>query len=162
MQPGSSIFDNIAQLNAGGVPRGGNRAGARVPKWQPSVEECVIWLRKAGLTRAAHSYQTDPLRDPGMLLGRGNPVKLGIPSHRAERRRKTELDSLKEHYRKQHQGTRPSQTNLDQLWKELKDPASAVRVLALERLPADALAFYRPFHFFPHEEWGSILWWNLC
>ena len=22
------------------------------------------------------------------------------------------------------------------------------------RLPADALAFYRPFHFSPHDEWG--------
>jgi hypothetical protein len=25
---------------------------------------------------------------------------------------------------------------------------------------ADALAFYRPFHFSPHEEWGSISLWT--
>jgi hypothetical protein len=24
-------------------------------------------------------------------------------------------------------------------------------------LPADALAFYRPFHFSPHEEWGIYI-----
>jgi len=36
----------------------------------------------------------------------------------------------------------------------LKDPAGAVRTLDIQRLPADALAFYRPFHFSPLNEWG--------
>jgi len=152
MQPGSSIFDSIAQLAASST-----RPGHRFPRWQPSVEECVRWLNKEGLTRAGQSYQTDQLRDPAGLLGQGNPVTLGIPSHRAERRRKTDLDSLRKQHKEQNQGSRLSEDDLDKLWRELKHPTGAVRMLDLRRLPADALAFYRPFHFSPHEEWGIYI-----
>lgn len=152
MQASSSIFDSIAQLAVSST-----RPGHRFPRWQPSVEECVRWLRKEGLTRAGQSYQTNPLRDPAMLLGQGNPVALGIPSHRAERRRKAELDFLKKDYQEQNRGPRPSPDVLNKLWSELKNPATAIRTLDLRRLPADALAFYRPFHFSPHEEWGIYI-----
>jgi len=39
----------------------------------------------------------------------------------------------------------------------MKNPASAVRQLDIARIPADALAFYRPLHFSPHEEWGIYI-----
>jgi hypothetical protein len=32
-----------------------------------------------------------------------------------------------------------------------------VEALDINRLPADALAFYRPFHFSPHHEWGIYI-----
>jgi hypothetical protein len=67
------------------------------------------------------------------------------------------LEELKKHYKGQRQGARPSGELLDQLWGELRDPAGAVRTLDIHRLPADALAFYRPFHFSPHEEWGVYI-----
>ena len=92
-----------------------------------------------------------------MLLGPRNPVMLGVPIHRAERRRKADLEELKKHYKGQAQGMRLSGELLEQLWKELRDPKGAVRRLDIQRLPADALAFYRPFHFSPHEEWGIYL-----
>ncbi len=95
MASNPSIFDKIAHLGSG---------GARLQKWQPSVEECVLWLNEQGLTRTAHSYHSDPSRDPAMLLGPGNPVMLGVPSHRAERRRKADLEELKKHYKGQAQG----------------------------------------------------------
>ena len=90
-----------------------------------------------------------------MLLGAGNPLTLGIPTRRAERWRKGDLDDLKKHYK--GQSLRPSDEALDRLWRELKNPAGAVRALDIHRLPADALAFYRPFHFSPHEEWGIYI-----
>ena len=148
----STIFDRIAQLAGSST-----YPGRPFPKWQPSVEECIAWLRKETLTRAARSYEPDPLRDPVMLLGQGNPVTLGVPSHRSERRRKAELDLLKKDYREQRRTPNLSQDALDKLWNELKNPATAIRTLDLHRLPADALAFCRPFHFSPHEEWGIYI-----
>lgn len=152
MATNPSIFEKIVQLGSSVA-----NFGYRVPRWQPWVEECVDWLEKEGLTRAGRSYQPDSSRDPAGLLASGNPVAFGIPSHRAERRRKADLDSLKRHYKEQNQGPRPSSEDMDRLCKELKDPASAIRTLDLARLPADALAFYRPFHFSPHSEWGIYI-----
>jgi hypothetical protein len=149
-----SIFEKIVRLEpkkAANVPSGHQRA-----KWQPSVEECVGWLEKRGLTRTGRSYQSDPSRDPASLLSPGNPITLGIPSHRAERKSKAELDYLKKHHTAS-QGSPPTGELLDKLWRELKDPAGAVRTLDIQRLPADALAFYRPFHFSPLNEWGIYI-----
>ena len=120
MVPNPSIFDKIAQLGSG---------GARLPRWQPSVEECVLWLNEQGLTRTVHSFQSDPSRDPAMLLGPSRPVMLGVPIHRAERRHKVDLEELKKHYRGQGQGPRISGGSLDELLRELRDPAGAVRTL---------------------------------
>jgi hypothetical protein len=82
---------------------------------------------------------------------------LGVPSHRAERIRKTDRDLLQQRYQEQGRNSKPSGEALNSLWHELKNPASAIRELDLARLPADALAFYRPFHFSPHEEWGIYI-----
>jgi hypothetical protein len=64
---------------------------------------------------------------------------------------------LQRRYREQNQGGPPSAGKLGRLWNEFKDPAGAVRTLDVNRLPADALAFYRPFHFSPHNEWGIYI-----
>ena len=98
-------------------------------------------MRSRVNTKAGHSYQPNPSRDPAKFLGAGNPLTLGIPTRRAERWRKADLDDLKKHYK--GQSVRPSAEALDKLWRELKDPAGAIRTLDLARLPADALAFYR-------------------
>ncbi|MDQ2946388.1 MAG: hypothetical protein M3Y27_10675 [Acidobacteriota bacterium] len=124
------------------------------------MADCVLWLREAGLARDGHSLQPDPARDPAGLLDIGNPQVLGIPSHRAGRMRKANRDLLQQRYRNEHGKPQPSAEALNNLWNEWKNPASAVRQLDLARLPADALAFYRPFHFSPHEEWGSTFWWS--
>jgi hypothetical protein len=147
-----SIFEKIAQLGANAGP-----GGVRLPRWQPSVADCVLWLREAGLTRDGHSLQPDPRRDPEGLLAPNNPLVLGVPSHRAERRRKTDLDFLKNQYKDRGRNPQPAGEALNNLWYELKNPASAVRQLDLARLSADALAFYRPFHFSPHQEWGIYI-----
>jgi len=91
----------------------------------------VRWLETEGLTRPARSYQPDPSRDSAGLLGSGNPVAFGIPSHRAERRHKADLDDLKRHYKQQGQGPRPSNETMDRLWKELRDPAGGVIVAVI-------------------------------
>jgi hypothetical protein len=71
-----SIFEKIAQLGANAGPM-----GVSLRRWQPSVADCVLWLREAGLARDGHSLQPDPARDPAGLLDIGNPQVLGIPTY---------------------------------------------------------------------------------
>jgi hypothetical protein len=152
MAPEDSIFEKIAQLGSGAT-----LMGVHLPRRQPSVADCVQWLRHEGLTRDGHSLQPDPARDPAGLLDVGNPQVLGVPSHRAGRMRKADRDLLQQRYRAERGKPQPSAEALNNLWNEWKNPAIAIRELDLARLPADALAFYRPFHFSPHEEWGIYI-----
>jgi len=77
MAPEDSIFEKIALLEVGAT-----LMGVRLPRWQPSVADCVQWLRHEGLTRDGHSLQRDPARDPAGLLDIGNPQVLGISERR--------------------------------------------------------------------------------
>jgi hypothetical protein len=43
------------------------------------------------------------------------------------------------------------------IWAELNNPADAIRQLDVARVPADAIAFYRPFHFEPVDQWGIYI-----
>jgi hypothetical protein len=67
------------------------------------------------------------------------------------------LAAIKKDYQSKMGSAAPQASMLNRLWAELRDPAAAIRVLDPDRLPADALAFYRPFHFAPHEEWGIYI-----
>jgi hypothetical protein len=152
MSAENSIFEKIAQLGSISFSR-----GVRLPRWQPSVADCVRWLQQEGLTRDGHSLKPDPRRDPEGFLDLSNPRVLGVPSHRAERIRKADRDLLQKLYKEQGRNSKLSGEGLNRLWYELKNPASAIHELDLARLPADALAFYRPFHFSPHEQWGIYI-----
>jgi hypothetical protein len=152
MSAAISIFDRIAQLGSDA-----KMMGRRLTRWQPSVADCVLWLGQQGLTRDGRSLRPDPGRDPEGLLDLHNPRVLGVACHRAERMRKADRDLLQKRHKEQGSGSKPSAEALNNLWYELKNPASAIRELDLARLPADALAFYRPFHFSPHEEWGIYI-----
>lgn len=46
------------------------------------------------------------------------------------------------------------------IWAELQNPRAAVRQLDIARMPADAIAFYRPFHFEPVDQWGVYIFVN--
>ena len=48
--------------------------------------------------------------------------------------------------------------DLEAFWRENQDPRAAVRLLVIQRLPADVMAFYRPFHFAPYNEWGIYIY----
>lgn len=48
--------------------------------------------------------------------------------------------------------------DLEAFWRENQNPLAAVRLLDIQRLPADVMAFYRPFHFAPYDEWGIYIY----
>ena len=92
-----------------------------------------------------------------MLGGATGRVLLGQPARRIQRRNKADIERLRNQRRVQSVGSQASISDLDRLWQELKDPAGAVSMINIDRLPADALAFYKPFHFSPHQEWGIYM-----
>jgi hypothetical protein len=71
--------------------------------------------------------------------------------------RKVDRDLIQRRYRDEHGKPQFSPQTLERLWHEYKNPASVVRQLDVARLPADALTFYRPFHFSPQNEWGIYI-----
>lgn len=60
--------------------------------------------------------------------------------------------------KKRYETAAQPMTNPEAFWRENQDPRAAVRLLDGERLPADAMAFYRSFHFAPYGEWGIYLY----
>jgi hypothetical protein len=149
-EPSQSIFHAIQVLACSSASHGGPQ------KWQSSVESAVAWLATKRLTREAKSLRLDPSRDPALLFGPGGQPLLGVPSHRVQRKKKAEIKRLKTQKLKTA-GPQASTSNLDRLWNEYNNPAAAVSIIDIDRVPADALAFYKPFHFSPHDEWGIYM-----
>lgn len=126
--------------------------------WQPSVESCIPWLEEMGLTRKCESYQPATTEDGTSLLEMGNRLQAGIPCHRAERKNKSQLDMLRRNKEKESEEVWvPSPESLQHIWNEYKSPREKILALDITRMPADALAFYQPFHFSPFGEWGIYI-----
>lgn len=143
-KPAQSIFDTISGL--------ATSAGSYA-----SVESAVAWLASEDLTRELRSLRLDSSRDLSMLGGMSGQALLGLPTHRVQRTSKAEIERLRNQRKLEPAGSQASPSTLDRIWRELKNPAGAVSILAIDRMPADALPFYRPFHWSPHEEWGIYM-----
>jgi len=57
---------------------------------------------------------------------------------------------------KRHESTELA-VNESGIWGAYRDPGATIRSLHWERIPADAMAFYRPFHYPPFNQWGIYL-----
>src|SRR5262249_48878804 len=84
----------------------------------------------------------------------GERIALAQPTNRHPSRPRTqkELKTLKKEYEHSTLVGNPGQ-----FWTAQRDIDSSVRTLNWEKLPADAMAFYRPFHFPPFDQWGIYL-----
>ena len=114
--------------------------------------ELLDWLERSGLTTEAPRY--DRVDRQLGLLDPADHELLGRPSHRAMPRTRTQRQQLRE----QLKGT--DSVRRDQwatIWAELRAPQAAIRQLDIARIPADAIAFYRPFHLEPVDQWGIYI-----
>src|SRR4051812_1308083 len=119
-----SLFQRITD-----VARSGSANRVAGPKWQPSVEQCVEWLHLHELTREVHTYQADFSPATESLLAMGDRIQFGVPCQRAERIRKPELDALRKQYLVERKGSTLTPAALDAVWREYKDPKSAIKAL---------------------------------
>jgi hypothetical protein len=124
------------------------------PRLGHDLPTLVDWLSQAGLT------DTGPIFDrpadaclPG-ADARGDRVALAQSTVRHASRPHTQkkLKDLKERFNDAMSGANP-----EQLWDAVRNIERSVRTLNWEKLPAEAMAFYRPFHFPPFDQWGIYL-----
>jgi len=83
---------------------------------------------------------------------------LGMPCHRQEKKTKADLDAIREGKGKSFsRNLSDTENDWAKIWEYIRKPKEAVKLLDLKLMPADSMAFYRPFHFKPVEEWGIYL-----
>jgi hypothetical protein len=126
-----------------------------VPGISADMFSLFTWLNQAQLTRPARILDHEIENDlpGGLALGGGFAFAQGTSRRQVRPLRAEELKVLKERF-KDHV---PLGLTQDALWGAASDVGGAVRTLSWDKLPADAMAFYRPFHFPPFDQWGIYL-----
>jgi hypothetical protein len=126
-----------------------------LPEIAAEMPSLFAWLDKAKLTRQAGVFDHEFERDlpGGHELAGGFALAQATGRTQARPLRAEELKALKERF-KDHV---PQGLTKDALWGAARNPDEAVRALSWQKLPADAMAFYRPFHFPPFDQWGIYL-----
>jgi hypothetical protein len=112
------------------------------------------WLSNEGLTYTQEILDrpVDACLPGADVLGNRVALAQSTNRHLAQPRTQPYLKELKERFKNV-----PLGNNAEQLWAGLRYAESSVRMLNWEKLPADAMAFYRPFHFPPFDQWGIYL-----
>lgn len=114
------------------------------------------WLDANGLTRKGKGY--DRVIDGQQWNAVTEDLILGVPCQRVEKKTQDEIKQLiKEEGERFSFELQLDREEMNRLWEELRDPRSALRDLDPLRIPADAMAYYRPFHFPPFDNWGIYL-----
>lgn len=125
------------------------------PEIAADMSSLFAWLERSQLTRQGrtldHEFELD--LPGGRELGGGFAFARATGRSQARPLRADELRALKERY-KDHV---PHGLNKDALWGAARNAGDAVRALSWQKLPADAMAFYRPFHYPPFDQWGIYL-----
>jgi len=118
------------------------------------MSSLLQWLAVNGLTDAAGALDQEAHHT---LLGAslGSSFALAQATNRQAARplRGDELKALKERFK----DSEPKGISKEAIWAAVGASEASVRTLAWDRLPADAMAFYRPFHFPPFDQWGIYL-----
>lgn len=126
-----------------------------LPEISHELPELFAWLEQNKLTHQANSYDSTN-EELAELSGLDpNAVATAHKTHRTKTMRLT-AEELKE-LRKKHQQNGLSGITNDALFHAHKKQKDFIRQLNWERIPADAMAFYRPFHFPPFDQWGVYL-----
>ncbi|MGY0199017.1 hypothetical protein [Leptothrix sp. BB-3] len=126
-----------------------------VPQVGSDLPSLFEWLDRAQLTREASVFDRELQLDlpGGQELRGGLALAQATGRYQARPLHSEELKQLKERFKNQA----PNGASQHALWNAVKDAGHAVRALSWEKLPADAMAFYRPFHFPPFDQWGIYL-----
>lgn len=121
------------------------------------IGEVFEWISRIGFMFPARSSRSNDVGSPERPFDPSSPPVITSPTSRTQKYTKADLDRLLKEYREANQAQAPTQNELKRIWDEVRDPRSAVQSLDLARVSPDSIAFYRPFHFPPVEEWGIYL-----
>ncbi len=128
----------------------------RMPNLDETMTTLFDWLLAQGLVGEGGTMdvQFADLNDEALIDG-ATLATAQATGRREPSRRKTqqEMKDLKDRYK----NTLPVGVEREAVWGAVRNPAGSVRTLVWQKLPADAMAFYRPFHFPPFDQWGIYL-----
>lgn len=117
--------------------------------------DLLQWLLRNGLTAKAYAFDKEAHQEEQAWAVSAASV-IGVPAHRAEGRTRAELKQLQDKASASPTGV-SHPDRWQSIWSELRNPEQAVRHLDVARVPADAIAFYRGFHFEQCDQWGIYI-----
>jgi hypothetical protein len=125
------------------------------PIYDQELETVWQWLNQHQLVAAGGTMDVAPGGLPEGETYDGASVVIAEATQRSPVRHNTqdELKSIKERFK----DAVPEGVTPESVWGAVQDPRARVRKLDWQRLPADAMAFYRPFHYPPFDQWGIYL-----
>ncbi|RKT37850.1 hypothetical protein [Thiocapsa rosea] len=130
--------------------------GHRPPMLDEKPETLFEWLSQQNLVGSGGTMDIPAvdLTSPELLDG----ASLALAAPTSRRHRTTPLTTKQRKELKERLGkVSPSGVSPEAVWQAVKKPKIAVRTLDWKKLPADAMAFYRPFHYPPFDQWGVYL-----
>lgn len=110
------------------------------------------WLAKNNLTVKAKSFEVSSANED---LIEKEFCALGFSSNRATKKNKNELKLILEKYGKLFARKFQNKQDWDKIYNDFK--RMNMLVIDYKRLNPDTMAFYRPFHFSPFENWGVYI-----
>ncbi len=125
------------------------------PRLGHDLPTLFAWLKDKDLTDTGSVFDR-PLENflPGAeALGERLALAQSTGRHASQPHTQNELKVLK----KSFENIKLGGISPDALWGAMHDAEGSVRTLRWEKLPAEAMAFYRPFHFPPFDQWGIYL-----
>ena len=128
-------------------------------EFNDSMETLFEWLALNGLTKKSSSYEETEQISPiefGQTYGHEYFPIFATQNQRAKKFKKEEITQIKDKFKNKGPSS-SSDVSSDSVWQAMKHKKSIVRQLSFQRLPSDAMAFYRPFHYPPFDQWGIYL-----
>ena len=126
-----------------------------MPELDERMETLFCWLASRDLVEggtmdvgAAGLDGLGPVGDGSVALAQATGRQ-----RLAQRQRRDEMKAIKDRFKDQS----PAGVTSEAIWGAVKNPAASIRTLNWQKLPADAMAFYRPFHYPPFDQWGIYL-----
>jgi hypothetical protein len=110
------------------------------------------WLFEKGLTASGRVFDSSLVAPHMATLSTEVVMAESTRRQASQRLTQAELKAMKEKFKTCDLGI-----TKEAVWTALQIKGSNVRTLEWKKLPADAMAFYRPFHFPPFNQWGIYL-----
>jgi len=113
------------------------------------------WLNSHGLTNTAGVFDqpSDQALPGASIVDKGVALAQATSRNPVRPLKQDELKALRERFK----GLSLEGISPEAMWAAVGNAEASVRTLAWDRSPADAMAFYRPFHFPPFDQWGIYL-----
>ena len=128
----------------------------------PSYEmiELFEWLQKKELTIQGNVYEKEIDDSYFVKNFNYNPFSeeyYALPSNRIQKKDRKELELIFKEKKALFSSYYSDHKKFSQMYGEIKRFKDKVRVLDIKKLSPDAMAFYRPFHITPFDQWGIYL-----